>query len=123
MKSLKKILLVGALPVFILVLIIYRQQNIAKRESVENQTLSGSEICSLDYAPVCGEDRITYANECAARKNAVQIAYSGTCRVDESLTGSSGSTTTNTGVTASGTSNDQYYRDLETQCGDDSCCV
>jgi hypothetical protein len=81
-KTLFMMVLIGALIIFF----IYRQQNVAKREEVISETQSGSEVCTLDYSPVCGEDKVTYANECTARKNAMQIAYSGTCRAEEANT-------------------------------------
>lgn len=124
MKSSRKTsfitILIGALVIFFL----YRQQNIIKREEESSATQSGSEICSLDYAPVCGEDKVTYANECAARKNAMKIAYSGTCRTEESNTGSIEKSNSGAQITSfSGKTKDQYYNEIEAQCGDDTCCV
>ena len=50
------------------------------------------------------------------------IAYAGTCRVEESNSGSAIKTEV-AQQSFSGKTKDQYYNELEAQCGDDTCCV
>lgn len=38
--------------------------------------------CTADYAPVCGVDSETYANECTATKEGVEIDYEGECELE-----------------------------------------
>lgn len=47
--------------------------------SVKNSSSEkvGGEICTFEYAPVCGVDEITYGNACMAQ--GVEIAHDGEC--------------------------------------------
>lgn len=123
MKILKKTILIIILPIFIIILFIYRNQNIAKREALESNTWTTTTTCDpADYNPVCGEDKITYANECTARKNATLVSYSGACRIEDTASNTPAANTGTLSVWKIKT-DDEYYNTLEAQCGDDSCCV
>ena len=43
------------------------------------QCLSRTDLCTLDYTPVCGCNGVTYGNACAAVNAGVQIASRGEC--------------------------------------------
>ena len=38
-------------------------------------------MCTLEYAPVCGEDNVTYSNMCHMEVDQVELAYNGECKV------------------------------------------
>ncbi|MGI9567795.1 MAG: Kazal-type serine protease inhibitor domain-containing protein, partial [Nitrosopumilus sp.] len=41
-------------------------------------------MCTLEYAPVCGADNITYSNMCHMESAQVELAYNGECKVSMS---------------------------------------
>ena len=43
------------------------------------------EICSEEYLPVCGQDNITYFNECIMKNAGTQLAFDGLCDKDQNL--------------------------------------
>ena len=46
---------------------------------VDTSTIDTAVVCTEDYAPVCGCDKITYNNECSASKAGVQSWVDGVC--------------------------------------------
>ena len=45
------------------------------------------QACTLEYAPVCGCDRVTYGNECAAAAAGVSVRSDGPCMGDQQICG------------------------------------
>lgn len=43
------------------------------------------EICPEEYSPVCGNDNITYFNECIMKNAGAQLEFRGVCNKDENL--------------------------------------
>lgn len=59
------------------------QVEIARVDSDYFETKRTSLGCTKDYDPVCGDDGLTYENECTATEALIHIAHSGQCGVDE----------------------------------------
>jgi Cys-rich repeat protein len=39
------------------------------------------ELCTAEYAPVCGEDGVTYGNACEADRAGIEVAHEGACEL------------------------------------------
>lgn len=48
---------------------------------VDTSAVKASETCIQNYEPVCGEDKITYTNECVAKMQNLNILHTGACTI------------------------------------------
>jgi hypothetical protein len=55
------------------------EQSIVTTNCIDTNQIDPNGVCTMDYAPVCGCDEITYSNACVAEKNGVQVYVEGEC--------------------------------------------
>ncbi|HBU07007.1 MAG TPA: hypothetical protein DEB09_02895 [Candidatus Magasanikbacteria bacterium] len=71
--------------------------NGAKTFQNENGKTEAVVVCAQNYDPVCGEDKITYSNDCIASVNKVKVAFKGVC-VETQATNDAVTNNTSTGT-------------------------
>lgn len=54
-------------------------ENPNKIDVVAPESGKSLEACTMEYAPVCGKDDVTYSNSCIARRAGATIAHDGSC--------------------------------------------
>lgn len=52
---------------------------ISERDTTPITPKGETVYCTVEYAPVCGADSITYPNACEAGRSRTSVAYTGTC--------------------------------------------
>jgi hypothetical protein len=131
---------------FVCFLFIYRQYNIKqledyKKTQTETWTVKKDTVCVDEYKPVCWEDSKTYSNKCVAEEiNSVKVAYEWECKAVSTKTSSwddlgesnlwateswaeTGSQTEAPVVKSQEKPSEDYYKNLKSQCDNDSCCL
>ncbi|MFA5080556.1 MAG: protease inhibitor I42 family protein [Candidatus Paceibacterota bacterium] len=61
----------------------YCSKNVIKIVKGSDNVIKDSVVCTMEYAPVCGNDFKTYSNKCIAKAANVTIKYDGECKKAE----------------------------------------
>ena len=68
---------------FLITLLLVSFLAIGFADNNTNDTGNGPTACTMEWAPVCGEDEVTYGNDCMAEAAGVEIDYEGECQEDD----------------------------------------